>query len=348
MKISLRIAAATSVVLCFALSAYAGQTTDEKARIFSNCLDQLDPNAYESAALSRCVDLSTQFDAANFGGLPSGSAIGLVNGTASERAATAVGLLGGTASDQAAASAFMSIGSGILGLFGGGGLDAKEMALQREQELVGEIAAAKGAASRSARYAAAQSEAKRAALYQRLAGVVDGAGTSGLSYKAKAAVATARLEAAQARAAAMRLRAQEANSEDAARAWLRQAGVPPTVDTTEPGLVLFQKYPTAESTPHWDNLNSARKIELRRIYSRWRGLRRRTLYQAQEGLLPELDNPFKFKDEAGGLFQPDHITKEAMEPLLREERDLRIQRFKDAKARIQRQREQSRPEGSEP
>ena len=197
----------------------------------------------------------------------------------------------------------------------------------------------------------------------------------------------------------MRLRAQAANSEDAARAWLRQAGVPPTVDTTEPGLVLFQKYPTAESTPHWDNLNSARKIELRRIYSRWRGLRRRTLYQAQqdrreygaqklkeqfdevyaddshfgfneytdpetlmwgwkEGLLPELDNPFK--DEAGGLFQPDHITKEAMEPLLREERDLRIQRFKDAKARIQRQREdaraariqrqreQSRPEGSEP
>jgi hypothetical protein len=242
----------------------------------------------------------------------------------------------------------MSIGSGILGLFGGGGPDAKEMALQREQELVGEIAAAKGAASRSARYAAAQSEAKRAALYQRLAGVVDGAGTSGLSYKAKAAVATARLEAAQARAAAMRLRAQAANSEDAARAWLRQAGVPPTVDTTEPGLVLFQKYPTAESTPHWDNLNSARKIELRRIYSRWRGLRRRTLYQAQEGLLPELDNPFKFKDEAGGLFQPDHITKEAMEPLLREERDLRIQRFKDAKARIQRQREQSRPEGSEP
>jgi hypothetical protein len=366
-----------------------------------NCFEQ--NTASVSAMLEHCAGFSPSqaLDAANFGGLPSaaGSAIGLVNGTASERAATAVGLLGGTASQQAATSAFMSMGSGLLGLFGGGGPDAKEMALQREQELVGEIAAAKGAASRSARYAAAQSEAKRAALYQRLAGVVDGAGTSGLSYKAKAAVATARLEAAQARAAAMRLRAQAANSEDAARAWLRQAGVPPTVDTTEPGLVLFQKYPTAESTPHWDNLNSARKIELRRIYSRWRGLRRRTLYQAQqdrreygaqklkeqfdevyaddshfgfneytdpetlmwgwkEGLLPELDNPFK--DEAGGLFQPDHITKEAMEPLLREERDLRIQRFKDAKARIQRQREdaraariqrqreQSRPEGSEP
>ena len=220
MKISLRIAAVTSVVLCFALSAHAGQTTPEElARYFSpadlervglttgelaagmNCFEQ--NTASVSAMLEHCAGFSPSqaLDAANFGGLPSaaGSAIGLVNGTASERAATAVGLLGGTASQQAATSAFMSMGSGLLGLFGGGGPDAKEMALQREQELVGEIAAAKGAASRSARYAAAQSEAKRAALYQRLAGVVDGAGTSGLSYKAKAAVATARLEAAQAK-----------------------------------------------------------------------------------------------------------------------------------------------------
>ena len=133
----------------------------------------------------------------------------------SEQTETAVGLLGGTASEQAAASAFMSMGSGLLGLFRGGGPDAKEMALQREQELVGEIAAAKGAASRSALYAAAQSQAKRAALYQRLVGVVEGTGTSGLSYKAQANVAAVRLEAARAKAAAMRLRARAATSQAA-------------------------------------------------------------------------------------------------------------------------------------
>ena len=234
MKISLRIAAATSVVLCFALSAYAGQTTTadlEKAGFTRgeilaapfNCPptgrpgNAMYPNEIHDCLSSKRSSKSQAPDAANSGGLPSaaGSVIGLVNGTVSERAATAVGLLGGTASEQAAASAFMSMGSGLLGLFGGGGPDAKEMALQREQELVGEIAAAKGAASRSARYAAAQSEAKRAALYQRLAGVVDGAGTSGLSYKAKAAVATARVEAARAKAAAMRLRARDATSQAA-------------------------------------------------------------------------------------------------------------------------------------
>ena len=137
----------------------------------------------------------------------------LVGGTAPERTAATVGLLGGTATDQATAAAWVSLGGGLVkGLFGGGD-DEKALALQREQGRVGEIAAARAAAARTAFAAAAQSDAQRTELYRQLAEIVRSTGSmSGLSSRAQADVAKARLEAAQAQSMAARVRARAAYS----------------------------------------------------------------------------------------------------------------------------------------
>ena len=105
------------------------------------------------------------------------------------------------------------MGGGLFkGLFGGGGDDEKELALQREQGRVAEIAAARAAAARTAFAAAAQSDAQRAELYRQLAEIVRSTGMSGLSSRAQADVAKARLQAAQAQSMAARVRAQAAYS----------------------------------------------------------------------------------------------------------------------------------------